>query len=82
MWCYFCFVTGTGLALYLMDRMGRKILLILSALGMSVAMILLGISFSMNNPDEEAIIPCVSKIVAFIVKNVDAIIFLHVLLVI
>jgi hypothetical protein len=42
---------------------------------MSVAMILLGISFSMNNPDEEAIIPCVSKIVAFKVKNIDAIIF-------
>jgi hypothetical protein len=35
--------SGTALSLYTTDRMGRKIILILSGAGMAVSMIILGI---------------------------------------
>jgi len=41
--------SGTGLTLYLSDRIGRKILLLLSGFGMAAAMAILGTSFILSN---------------------------------
>lgn len=48
---YFVHVVGTALSLYLTDRTGRKILLLVSAIGMATAMCILGAGFSlMDSP--------------------------------
>jgi len=45
---------GQALSLYTTDKFGRKILLIISGLGMALALTILGVSFSIMGEDKQA----------------------------
>ena len=47
-------VAGTALALWLSDKLGRKILLLLSGLGMAISMAVLGSSFLLTGSCDDA----------------------------
>ena len=51
------FVAGQALSLYTTDRFGRKLLLIISGIGMAVALAILGISFSIMGEGKQAPYP-------------------------
>ena len=42
---------GTAFSLYATDRMGRKLILLLSAIGMALSLIILGVSFTIQTHD-------------------------------
>ena len=48
------FVAGLALSMYTTDKFGRKILLIISGLGITLALLILGISFSVMDEEKQA----------------------------
>jgi MFS family permease len=67
-----CQISGTGISLYTTEKMGRKILLIFSGLGMAFAMTILGISFSLMDENRKApyewmnYLPLIAMIIFFL----------------
>ena len=67
-----CQISGTGISLYTTEKMGRKLLLIISGLGMAFAMTILGISFSLMDENRKApyewmnYLPLVAMIIFFL----------------